>query len=296
MMLRYAYLRQHPQVLKVLRGLTVPLCDELCGDMRPQLAEAISAARARPGRQRAVGAGHPSVLEERDQIVLTVIWRRQSPTQEALGYFFGVSDSAVLRTIRRVLPVLERAGRATMRLPAPPAKHRRHVDELLRDVPELRVIVDTCAQRCQRPQDREEADRYYAGKKKLHTLKGQIAVDGQSGDIIAVPESVPGPSADLTLLKQAGLLDHLPPDCDVGGDLGYPGRDKLHPRGPIPRRKPRGKPRPPEDVAYNQAFARQRIKVEHTLGEVRRFACLTQTDRQRRQHHTARVRAVAGLV
>ena len=82
----------------------------------------------------------------------------------------------------------------------------------------------------------------------------------------------------------------------VGGDLGYPGLDKLHPHGHIPRRKPRGKPRPPEDVAYNQAFARQRVKVEHTIGEVRRFACLTQTDRHRRQHHTARVRAVAGLV
>jgi len=49
-------------------------------------------------------------------------------------------------------------------------------------------------------------------------------------------------------------------------------------------------------VAYNQAFARQRVTVEHTIGEVRRFACLTQTDRHHRQHHTARVRAVAGLV
>jgi hypothetical protein len=170
------------------------------------------------------------------------------------------------------------------------------VDALRRDVPELQVIVDPFEQRVQRPQDREEADRSYSGKKTMHTLKSQVAVDGQSGDIVDVPASVPGPTADLTLLKQSGVLGRLPPDCDVGGDLGYPGLDKLHPRGHLPRRKPRGKPRPPEDVAYNQAFARQRVVVEHTLGEVRRFACLTQTDRHRRQQHSARVRAVAGLV
>src|SRR5919197_6737213 len=131
MILRYAYLRQHPHVFKVMTGLTVPLFDDLCWDVRPRLAEAIYAERNHPGRQRAVGAGHPYALHERDQILLTVIWLRQYPTQEALGYFFGVSDSAVLRTIRRVLPVLERAGRATMRRPAPPAKQRRGVDALL---------------------------------------------------------------------------------------------------------------------------------------------------------------------
>lgn len=31
-----------------------------------------------------------------------------------------------------------------------------------------------------------------------------------------------------------------------------------------PRRKPRGKERPQEDVAYNKAFAQVRVKVEHT--------------------------------
>jgi hypothetical protein len=65
---------------------------------------------------------------------------------------------------------------------------------------------------------------------------------------VDVPASVPGPTADLTLLKQSGLLGRLPPDCAAGGDLGYPGLDALHPHGHIPRRKPR----PPEDVAYTR--------------------------------------------
>ena len=72
----------------------------------------------------------------------------------------------------------------------------------------------------------------------------------------------------------------------------------LHPTGLgfTPRRKPREQPRPPEDVVYNTAFAAERISVEHTIGRLRRYQALTQLDRQHRQAHAARVRAVAGLV
>jgi hypothetical protein len=76
------------------------------------------------------------------------------------------------------------------------------------------------------------------------------------------------------------------------------GIDQLHPEGlgAAPRRKPRGKPRPAEDVAYNTAFSRRRIVVEHSIGRVRRFQCLSRADRNHRRGHTARVCAVAGLV
>jgi hypothetical protein len=44
------------------------------------------------------------------------------------------------------------------------------------------------------------------------------------------------------------------------------------------------------------AFSRRRIVVEHGIGRLRRFQALTHTDRHFRKGHTARVRAVAGLV
>ncbi len=65
---------------------------------------------------------------------------------------------------------------------------------------------------------------------------------------------------------------------------------------PQPRRKPRGQPRPAAEVAYNRAFARRRVVVEHTIGRLRRYDALTRTDRHRRRGYTARIRAVAGLV
>ncbi len=80
------------------------------------------------------------------------------------------------------------------------------------------------------------------------------------------------------------------------GDAGYQGIAKRHPRGHSSCKKPKGKPRPPEDVAYNHAFSRRRIVVEHTIGRVRRFQAITHTDRHHCQLHTERTRAVAGLV
>jgi hypothetical protein len=226
-------------------------------------------------------------------VLLTVIGLRLYPIHEVLGYLFGVSDSTVSRLIERVLPVLEQTGRDTMRLPDPGKKRRRQLPELLTAIPELTVIIDSFEHRVQRPPG---DDSHYSGKKKQHTLKSQIAVDRDTGRIVDVAASVPGPTADLTLLRQSGLLKRIPPTVGMAGDLAYLGLVAEHELGFTPRRKPRGKDRPPDDVVYNQAFARFRVVVEQTIGRMRRFQSVSQTDRNHRARHTARVVAVAGLV
>jgi hypothetical protein len=185
-----------------------------------------------------------------------------------------------------------------MRLPDPGRKRRRELDELLRGTPELAVVIDSFEQRVQRPADRTSAATHYSGKKKQHTLKSQVAVDEESGQFVALSASVPGPTADITLLAESALLEQLPEGVGAVADLAYVGIEKLHPTGnaATPRRKPRGKPRPPEDVAFNQAFARRRIVVEHSIGLARRFEALSQMDRHHRKQHAAKVAAVCGLV
>src|SRR5262249_29286615 len=159
------------------------------------------------------------------------------PTQECLGYLFGVSDSTALRAIRRCLPLLEQAGKDTMRLPDPGPGHRRDLPALLKDTPALAVIVDTFEQRTQRPRRPQRA--YYSGKKKAHTLKSRVAVD-EDGRVVDVAASRPGRWADLKVFKRSGLAGKLI-RARVGalGDLGYVGLDGLSPRlhGATPRRK-----------------------------------------------------------
>jgi len=302
MILRYEHLSKHPAVFRTMTGLTLTQWSELLRDVLPRHTSAkrerLLGALPLEQRQRAFGGGQQGALEAADQVLLAVVWLRQYPTNEVLGYLFGVSDSTVSRLVERGVPLLEAAGRDQMRMPDPGRKRRRHLDVLLRDTPELGVLIDTFEQRVQRPQEPEERDGYYSGKKKQHTLKSQVAVDEDTGEVVDTSESVPGPTADLKLLRESGLMSRLPPGVGALGDLAYVGIDDLDPdtQGATPRRKPRGKPRPEADREYNRSFARRRVRVEHTLARMRRFQALAQADRHHRWGHAMRVAAIAGLV
>jgi hypothetical protein len=165
MMLRYQYLKKNEIVFKAMTGLYITEFDQLVEDILPDYAAAEENRLSRPNRQRAIGGGPEFELEPRDQLLLSVVWLRKYPTQEVLGYLYGVSDTTVGRCLGRVLPLLEAAGRDAMRMPQPSRKQRRQLSDLLQDVPELAVIIDTFEQAVQRPQDRTEADGYYSGKK-----------------------------------------------------------------------------------------------------------------------------------
>ena len=111
MIARLASLRTHPSVFRHLTGLTVTAFDALAADVAPAVEAAHRKTLDRPDRQRAIGAGGEFGLGTSDQVLLAVVWLRQYPTQEVLGFLFGVSDSTALRAVRRCLPALERAGR-----------------------------------------------------------------------------------------------------------------------------------------------------------------------------------------
>lgn len=100
------------------------------------------------------------------------------------------------------------------------------------------------------------------------------------------------------LLERSGLLDRLDPDTLLYGDKAS---QKLHTLWDaelvvVPRKKPRDKPRPSEDAAYNRPVARERIVVEHTIRRVRCYQTVPQTDRHHRHGHGARMQAVEGLI
>ena len=295
-MLRLSRLRHAPPIFRNLTGITIAVFDQLLGQLLPAFAAQRRRRLDRPDRCRAFGGGDAFDLAPEDQFLLTIFWLRHYPTQEVLGYLFGVSDSTAKRAIERCLPLLEAAGKDTMRMPDPGRGRRKDLSTLLKDTPDVAVIIDTFEQPVQRPQRRQ--NRFYSGKKKRHTLKSQVAVDEETGAIVDVADSVPGPTADIKVVKQSKVLKRLPKGVGALGDLAYVGLADLHPEGlgGAPRRKPRGRLRPLADRRYNKAFSRRRIVVEHGIGRLRRFQALTHVDRHFRKGHTARVRAVAGLV
>ena len=296
MILRRQRLRTFPSAFRAMTGLTVAVFDALAEDLLPAFHAARRQRLDRPDRRRAIGGGDHFDLDPADPLLLTIVRLRHYPTQEVLGYLFGVSDTTALRAVAGWLPRLERSGRDTMRMPDPGRGRRKNLPQLLAEAPGLAVVIDTFEQRIQRPKRRQRA--YYSGKKEAHTLKSQVAVDEETGRVADVADSRPGRWADLKVLRRSKLKRRLPEGVGAPGDLADVGIADWHPQGlgATRRRKPRGQPRPDEDRRYNRAFARRRIVVEHTIGRLRRYQALSQVDRHRRRGHTARVRAVAGLV
>jgi hypothetical protein len=146
MALRYHDLIQNQPLFQAMTGLGLTEFDELVKTILPGYTAAEKKRLNRPDRQRAVGGGADFELEARDQILLTIVWLRQYPTFEALGSLFGVSDTTAGRYICRILPLLETTGRDTMRVPDPGRKRRRHLSDLLQEMPELALIINAFGQ------------------------------------------------------------------------------------------------------------------------------------------------------
>src|SRR5436309_3518620 len=168
LMLRLSRLRRFPAIFRNLTGMTVAVFDHLLDDLPPAFTADRRRHLDRPDRQPAIGGGDHFDLDPDDQFLLTIFWLRHYPTQETLGFLFGVSDSTAKRAVDRCLPVLEAAGQDTMRLPDPGRGRRKNLSTLLKDTPDVAVIIDTFEQAVQRPKKRQK--RFYSGKKKRHTL------------------------------------------------------------------------------------------------------------------------------
>jgi hypothetical protein len=188
MILRRERLRTFPSVFTTMTGLTVAVFDALAAELVPAFHDERRQRLDRPGRRRAVGGDHFD-LDPADQLLLTVVWLRHYPTQEVLGHPFGVSDPTALRAVARWLPLPERSGRDTMRMPDPGRGRRRRLPQLLAEAPGLAVVIDTFEQRTQRPRRRQRA--YYGGKKKGHTLKSRVAVDERTAGSSTWPRAGP---------------------------------------------------------------------------------------------------------
>ena len=202
----YAYLTQNETIFQQMTGVRVQEFDDMVQDMLEAYVRAEEKRLARDDRQRAAGGGRRPELDMRDQILMTVIWLRHYPRQPVLGYLFGVSQTAVSHYISHVLPVLEQAGLDTMRMPDPGKKRRRSLDQLLEAMPDLVVLIDSFEQKVQRPRGEEAQKPYYSGKKKAHTMKSQVCVNEDTGEIVDISESVPGRTINSRTSKQVILL------------------------------------------------------------------------------------------
>jgi hypothetical protein len=274
-----------PATFRRLTGLTPAAFHRLVGEVTDADANARTRRAARPERQRKAGGGRKAVLPMADRLLMLLIYYRTYVPHTFLAFLFGLDDSNVSRSNRRLEPLL--AG--IFRIP------ERKVTLTAEEIGEL--FFDSTERPTGRPVRGQKA--YYSGKKRRHTLKTQVAVvrkrkrPGRGATqrkvrIAAVSPTFPGSTHDKKVYDRAGMA--IPAGATGYGDTAYLGTGLK-----TPTRKPRGGSLTARQKAGNRRVGRKRVVVEHGIGKMKVWRVAAERWRNPRRRHTLVMKNVAGL-
>jgi len=271
-------LRRSPNAFRRLTGITPGAFDRLLADLTPRYEQADARRKDRPGRRRRPGAGRKHALPLSDRLPMLLMYYRTYVTHAFLGFLFGVDDSAVGRNINPLGPLL--AG--IFRIP------ERKVELQPDEIRELFSGRGRVAGRA--PEKKQQA--YYSGKKKRHTLKSQVVVNGQTRQVLCTHHGR-GPMHDFALYQRSKVEPHE--SLEVLADSGYQGLAKLHAKSKTPRKKPRKAELTDEQKQSNRDRDDARVVVEHVIRRLKVFRILAERYRNRRLRFSLRFNLIAGL-
>jgi len=275
-------------------------------------------------RQRKPGAGASFATDMTERLLMVLLYYRLYLTQEFMTLLFNVEDkSSICRAISQmhpvfeaVLPVPERARKTVFDLAEKETRRRRinNIEDFKESYPELSILIDGVEQPKQRPKDKQKRKSDYSGKKKRHTLK-QIVTTTPKGIILDQSPAVGGRTHDFKAFKA-----HLEPDEGwLGGaahpgtaaheqlralrivattDSGFTGIDKLSlpMETRVTERARRGHPLTSEQKILNQVRSRERVRVEHTIGQRKKYRIASQLYRNSDAIYDGVMNVISGLV
>jgi len=263
--------------MRALTGLDGPAFVELekrfAGVVAGELAQR---TRAGQPRQRAAGAGPKGALPGvRHQLFFILFYLKVYPTQDVMGWLFGLSQPQVCARVGQLLPLLQTLMQAQL-----PARHGRDLAQVLTQRPEIKeVLIDGTERPIARPEHKGRRDRHYSGRRKRTTIKNVLATAG--GRVVLLTPTVAGRRHDKAQADQARV--RLGGTMRVLGDSGFQGYAAGAARVCTPRKKPRERPLHWRHREANRRLARERVAVEHTLASVKRLGILRQPLRAKRR-------------
>ena len=223
------------------------------------------------GRQRNYGGGKKSKLVSlKDKLLFILVYVRMYPLLFIQGLMFELSEGKTCLWVHRLLPILDEASGYTHKRPV--RGEGKSLDEVLEEYPELRelgVLGDGMERPMKRPQDGEAQKRQYSGKKKRHTKKNIVLSHPQSKEIVYLGKTHEGSKNDKKCLDEEDLHCRGGP-VPMGLDLGFVGYKGENIKTIMPKKKPKGKELTETEKEQNRAFSRIRIRVEHSIGGVKR--------------------------
>ena len=247
-------------------------------------------------RVRAIGGGRKGALvDANSKLFFILFYLKIYPTCVLGAFIFDVDRSRVSRWVNMFMPLLEKALGRNIKLPK---RQISSMEEFVREFPEVKdLFIDGTERRTQRPQKSKINKKRYSGKKKAHTRKNTIISD-EDKRILLVSSSKEGRVHDLVQLKKMAVVEHIPSSVNLWVDKGYQGIEKYLTNNNavmIPHKKPRGKALSSAQKQENRVISGIRIVVEHAIGGIKRFGCLSSIYRNRRGQDDQMIYLCTGL-
>lgn len=266
------------RMMKALTGLTITEFYILSSTFENILLDEINSKT----RKRAQGGGRKGTLKEVWlKLFFILFYLKTYPTQELAAFIFGVHNSQIGRWISKYLPIVEQAlGRKCCL----PKRRINSIAEFVQCFPAITdILIDGMERRIQRPKDPKTQRRCYSGKKKAHTRKNTIIANFEK-EILLISPSKNGKIHDKKQLEKEGTVNHIPSSVNLWVDKGFQGIQKLikNKNGVLmPKKKPRGRNLTEEQKAENKIISGIRMRVEHSIGGMKRYGCLSQVYRNK---------------
>ena len=280
-MLNYAKIKNRPRIFQHLTGLTPTAFAHLLITFRRAYEVALLAEEAhRPSpRQRQQGGGRKATLAGlEDRLVFILFYFKFYPTQELLGFLFGFSQGQANYWVHYLTPLLNHALGYEQQLPQ---RQTTEVEQLLATCPGLEFIIDGTERPIQRPKEPKRQRDYYSGKKKRHTVKNIVITDKRTKKVKGLGRTQPGKKHDKAATDEQAY--RFPPGSNLWKDSGFQGYEPDQTTTYQPKKKPRGGHLTLAEKEENQAIARERIGVEHSIGGVKVFHIVRDIYRNHKQ-------------
>lgn len=221
-MLTYETLKRKPKDFLSATGQTVEEFERLLPAFSQTYQATYAADKTVAGlpRRRKVGGGAKGKLHRiEDKLLFILVYQKTYPLQTMQGLHFGLSQSQTNEWIHRLLPVLQTALAELGMKPEREARALAESEAVAAEPADW--LLDGSERRRQRPKNKEQQAKQYSGKKKAHTDKNLLIVNGQTKRVVYLSQTEPGKTHDKKVADNAGLT--YPTGTTLSKDTGFQG-------------------------------------------------------------------------
>lgn len=244
-------------------------------------------------RKRKVGGGRIGKIKPVRNKLFFILWYvKVYPTFDVAAYVFGSSKTKTNVWVHNILPLLEKTLKRKIVFP------KRRIatpEEFLAAFPGMKeVMLDGVERPTIRSQKDKVQRKHYSGKKKRPMRKNVVVSDAKKRILVLTP-SKHGRVHDKRLSDKALLAQRIPKEVSILADTGLQGLQHLHPNMLMPAKKPRGGFLTDAQKAMNRLISSCRMPVEHAIGGMKRFNCVSSIYRNKNGFDDRLVGVAAGL-